>query len=158
MEFVPVDLSRHLDLCIAFRQDAYEVSFGHQNGFDTQEITLWFKSIVEDPEAGFFHVIKDDQIIGQLECRYPVADEEGHRFGYINVFYLLPEFRHQGLGTHLKDFLFKRCVDEGCVYARLRYIRGNDAGERFYLKHGWYPVGEPGVRGQLMQFDLIEKL
>ncbi len=53
MEFIPVDLSRHLDLCIAFRKDAYEVSFGHQDGFDIQEITSWFQSIVNDNEAGF---------------------------------------------------------------------------------------------------------
>ncbi|YCO04936.1 GNAT family N-acetyltransferase [Vibrio sp. VNB-15] len=155
MEFVPVDLSLHLDLCIAFRRDAYEVSFGHQNGFDTQEITFWFASIAEDPEAGFFHVIKDGEIIGQLECRHPVLDEEGLRFGYINLVYLLPKFRNQGLGKQLQDFLLKRFADDGCTYARLRYIPGNHAGERFYRKQGWYPVGKPGERGQLMQKDLL---
>ncbi|MHA2713079.1 N-acetyltransferase family protein [Vibrio owensii] len=155
MEFIPVDLSRHLDLCVAFRKDAYEVSFGHQDGFDIQEITSWFQSIVNDNEAGFFHVIKDGQIIGQLECRHPVLDDEGLQFGYINLFYLKPEFRNQGLGKQLQDFLLKRFVDGGCAYARLRYIPGNDAGERFYRKHGWYPVGEPSGRGQLMQIDLL---
>ncbi|MDK9757888.1 GNAT family N-acetyltransferase [Vibrio sp. D173a] len=156
MEFIPVDLSRHLGLCIAFRKDAYQVSFGHQNVFDTQEITSWFTSIAEDPQAGFFHVIKDNQIVGQLECRYPVLDEEGRKFGYINLFYLLPEFRNQGLGRQLQDFLLKLFVNHGCGYARLRYIPGNDAGERFYYKNGWRPVGAPGDRGQLMQIDLLE--
>ncbi|EDP59882.1 GNAT family N-acetyltransferase [Vibrio sp. AND4] len=156
MDFVPVDLSRHLDLCIAFRKDAYQVSFGHIQGFDVQEITAWLTSIAKDPQAAFFHVIKDSKIIGQLECRYPISDKKGLKFGYINLFYLVPEFRHQGLGRQLQKFLLKLFADHNCVYARLRYIPGNEAGERFYYKNGWRPVGKPGERGQLMQIDLLE--
>lgn len=125
-------------------------------GLIPKKSPLGLRRLRKIPKRASFMSSKTIKIVGQLECRYPVLDEEGRKFGYINLFYLLPEFRNQGLGRQLQDFLLKLFANHGCRYARLRYIPGNDAGERFYYKNGWRPVRDPGDRGQLMQIDLLE--
>jgi len=78
-------------------------------------------------------------------------DEKGKKFGYINLLYLLPEFRNNGLGEKLVDFICTQLKNEQCAYAQLRYIPANLQAVSFYRKHGWADVGELGERGQLAE-------
>ncbi len=78
-------------------------------------------------------------------------DEQGIKFGYINLLYLLPEFRNNGLGKKLMDFICAQFKNEQCAYAQLLYIPANLQAVSFYRKHGWFDVGELGERGQLAE-------
>ncbi|WP_325206080.1 GNAT family N-acetyltransferase [Vibrio sp. 03_296] len=81
-----------------------------------------------------------------------MLDEQGVKFGYINLLYLLPEYRNKGLGSELER-LYIRSVQKTseCAYAHLRYIPTNLQAVSFYHKHGWTAVGDIGERGQLAE-------
>ncbi|MDV6251087.1 GNAT family N-acetyltransferase [Vibrio sp. EA2] len=87
-----------------------------------------------------------------------------HSFAYlafrnpfiINLFYLKPEFRGQGLGSELQDFIFSQLKSAKCQYVQLRYLPANSQGVAFYRKHGWKDVGEMDTRGQLAQKRIPE--
>ncbi|EGR7977946.1 GNAT family N-acetyltransferase [Vibrio vulnificus] len=153
MEFVPVNIETEgtLDLCVQFRRDAHIVSFGDDTNFNVGETKAWFTKLNTFDNSGFYHVFKNNEVIGQIEFRNGLLDEQGVKFGYINLLYLLPEYRNKGLGSELEDFIFAQFKNERCAYAHLRYIPANLQAVSFYHKHGWTDVGEIGERGQLAE-------
>lgn len=150
LSFKHVNLGEHLDLCLAFRKDAHRISFGTDEDFSPSETKNWFHSLVNDSPNGFLHATLGDEIIGQLEFRPSLKDENGEVFGYINLFYLQAKYRQRGLGQAMHDYVLDKFRLENCTCAYLRYIPGNQVAERFYAKNGWQTCGEPGPRGQLM--------
>lgn len=150
MEFISVNIEMDdtLDLCIQFRRDAHAVSFGSDASFSIDETKAWFTKLSTFENSGFFYVVKNDEVIGQIEFRNGLMDENGIKFGYINLLYLLPEFRNNGLGKKLVDFICTQFKNEQCDYAQLRYIPANLQAVSFYRKEGWFDVGE---RGQLAE-------
>ncbi|MGY0616108.1 GNAT family N-acetyltransferase [Vibrio sp. FJH11] len=155
MEFVPVNIEEQLDLCISFRKDAYAVSYGNTDGFSCEETTSWFYRLASFSDAGFFHVVMNGETIGQIEFRKGFLDDDGVKYGYINLLYLKPEFRNNGLGSKLQDFIFSQLKSAKCEYVQLRYLPANSQGITFYRKHGWLDVGEVDTRGQLAQKRLV---
>jgi ribosomal protein S18 acetylase RimI-like enzyme len=153
MEFIPVNLETAgtLDLCIEFRRDAHIVSFGDDVNFNIRETIAWFKKLDTLDNSGFYHVFKNNEIIGQIEFRHGLLDDKGRKFGYINLLYLLPEFRNKGIGNKLVDFIFAQFKNDQCAYAQLRYIPANLSAVSFYHKHGWADIGEMKDRGQLAE-------
>lgn len=150
LQFKHVNLDAHLDLCLAFRQDAHRISFGTHQDFSANETKDWFNSLAKDFPDGFLHAVLGDEIIGQLEFRSALNDNQGEVFGYINLFYLQPNYRQRGLGQLMHDYVLDKFRLDNCSHAYLRYIPGNHLAERFYRKNGWQASGEPGPRGQLM--------
>ena len=156
MDFIPVhiEITETLDLCMQFRRDAHIISFGSDLMFSAKETKEWFEYLSTSDDCGFYHVIQNDEIIGQIEFRTGLIDEQGNKFGYINLLYLLPELRDNGLGRKLEQFILARLNDKQCNYAQLRYSPTNLQAVSFYRKHGWFDVGEPSDRGQLAQKQL----
>ncbi|MGF1681582.1 GNAT family N-acetyltransferase [Photobacterium minamisatsumaniensis] len=155
MEFVPVNLQKHLGLCIEFRKDAHIVSHGDTVDFSLSDTKAWFDRLSTNSKAGFFHLVNDNQIIGQTEFISGLKDEYDQLYGYINLLYLTPEHRSQGLGNILQNFIFTRFQNHNCEYALLRYWPSNIQGKSFYRKHGWQDVGDIGERGQLALKKLV---
>ncbi len=150
LRFVQVDLDAHLATCLRFRKDAYVVSFGHDKGYCEAETTKWFEHLSKHNPNGFLHVMMDNEIIGQLEFKAGLEQEGGGTSGYVNLFYLTPEWRGTGVGQQLHDFVIDELTKQGCTQAHLRYIPGNMIAERFYAKNDWTKSGEPSERGQLL--------
>ena len=155
MEFVPVNLSDTLDLCVAFRKDAYAVSYGNVDDFSVSGTKAWFEKISQESDAGFFHAAIDNKIVGQIEFRSNLVDDSGIRYGYINLLYLTPEYRGKGLGQKLQSFIFERLKQDNCQYALLMYLPANTQGVAFYRKHGWIDIGAVEARGQLAEIKLV---
>ncbi|HIF5642077.1 TPA: GNAT family N-acetyltransferase [Vibrio parahaemolyticus] len=153
MEFIPVNIEMDdtLNLCMRFRRDAHIVSFGNDFSFNADETEAWFTKLSTFDDSGFYHVFNNDEVIGQIEFRNGLVDEQGIKFGYINLLYLLPEFRNNGLGSKLEDFILAKFKNNQCAYAQLRYIPANLQAVSFYRKHGWFDVGKLGDRGQLAE-------
>jgi ribosomal protein S18 acetylase RimI-like enzyme len=63
-----------------------------------------------------------------------LLDDKGTKLGYINLLYLLPEFRNKGIGNTLVDFIFSQFKNDQCAYAQLRYITANLSAVNFYHK------------------------
>jgi GNAT superfamily N-acetyltransferase len=103
--FTSIDLSRHADLCVCFRRDAYHCSFpngaerfNQENGRDSEKYLAWLqKQTAEFPE-GCVHVLENGRIVGQIEMSLR------SRLGYVNLFYLIPEARWIGIGDELHRY------------------------------------------------------
>jgi GNAT superfamily N-acetyltransferase len=92
----------------------------------------------------------DGKIIGLLEYKSGQKNLEGELTGYINLIYLLPEYRGKKLGLELQNYIFSKFIFDGCSSAYLRYLPKNVGAGNFYKKHGWKPEGLLTERGQLM--------
>ncbi len=150
MKFEPVDLIKNLELCIHFRRDAHILSYDSSTDFNIEECIAWFHSLKENNPAGFEHVILNNEIIGQLEFKSGIKEADGSVSGYINLLYLLPEYRRKGYGLKLQEYVLSKFIADKCSVAYLRYLPKNQAAGSFYVKHGWNPEGTPNERGQLM--------
>jgi RimJ/RimL family protein N-acetyltransferase len=140
----PMDLSRHAADCIAFRRDAYLASFGSPEGIDEEmgaDNSLYLESLrarMADVPEGNAHLWHGERIVGQTEMRL-VKDEPG--VGYVNLFYLLPEFRGRGLGRMLHEHAVTVFSRLGRRTLRLSVSTQNAAAIAFYRKLGWVTVG-----------------
>lgn len=155
MEFVPVELEKHLALSIEFRRDAHNISYGSEKGFDVAEITQWYELLKEKNPQGFQHIIINGNIVGQLEFKSAITKADGTVHGYINLLYLIPKYRDLGYGRILLDHILTKFRNDGCTEAQLRYLQHNKRAAHFYKKHHWIAVGGPTEQGQLMRKFLI---
>jgi len=153
MKLEPVNLKKNLSECLEFRRDAHILSYGSDNSFNIEECTAWFNSL--NNTSGFEHVILNEKIIGQIEFKSGIKDNKGVLTGYINLLYLLPDYRRKGYGLELQKYIFSKLIADGCVLAYLRYLPENTIAHAFYVKNGWSPLGVPNERGQLMVQRLI---
>jgi aminoglycoside 6'-N-acetyltransferase len=140
----PMDLGRHAGDCIALRRAAYLASFGSPEGIDEEmgpDNARYLDSlaarIAQVPE-GNAHLWQGERIVGQTEMRL-VDDEPG--VGYVNLFYLLPDFRGRGLGRMLHEHAVAVFSRLGRRTLRLSVATGNAAAIGFYRKLGWVTVG-----------------
>ncbi|MGF1770299.1 GNAT family N-acetyltransferase [Enterovibrio makurazakiensis] len=155
--FTPVDLESSVSTCIAFRKDAWIISHGTEEGFSKEEAVRWFRSIKEESPFGFLHIWYEGIVVGQLEFMSNIKTSDNQKAGYVNLFYLTPEYRGIGLGQIIHDYVINELIKAKCIGAMLRYIPGNARAENFYLKNGWYKSGDAEPkRGQLMRKDFIK--
>jgi GNAT superfamily N-acetyltransferase len=150
MEFEEVNLDKSLDLYLEFRRDTYFLSYESDNEFNVQECVNWFKSLKENNPTGFKHVLLNGEIIGLLEYKSGIKELNGELTGYINLIYLLPEYRRKKFGIELQNHILSKFISDGCSFAYLRYLPKNVFAGSFYKKHGWKPEGVLTERGQLM--------
>jgi len=151
----PIDLDRDAATCIAFRRDSFEVSFGSRAGCDDEmgaDGSLYLAKLrdrmAKVPE-GNAHVWHEGRIVGQTEMRF--SDEPST--GYVNFFYLVPEWRHRGAGRILHDHAVKVFSDRGMRAIRLSVSRTNEAALAFYRRLGWRRLG---ARPHKEAMDLME--
>jgi len=143
LRIAPIDLERDAATCIAFRRDSFHASFGTHEGCDDEmgaDGSLYLAKLrarmAQVPE-GNCHVWHGDRIVGQTEMRF--ADDPG--VGYVNLFYLLPEWRHRGLGRLLHDHAVAVFAARGCRAIRLSVSRSNERALAFYRRLGWKRLG-----------------
>lgn len=150
MEFIAVNLATELATCLAFRRDAYVLSYGSDDHFNPSETQQWFEKLATHNPQDFLHICLADKTIGQLEFKSTILGDDGIKRGYLNLLYLLPEFRGKGYGKYLLDFIFSIFKTDGCQEANLRYLPFNHAAAGFYKKNAWQESGPLTEWGQLM--------
>jgi ribosomal protein S18 acetylase RimI-like enzyme len=155
MRIVPIDLARDAQACIDFRRDSYFESFGTHEGADAEmgaDGALYLEKlrarIAEVPE-GNCHLWHGDRIIGQTEMR--TSDDP--RMGYVNLFYLVPEWRQRGVGRVLHDHAVAVFAARGKRGLRLSVSRSNARAIAFYRRLGWRRVGQ---RPNKETMDILE--
>lgn len=143
LRIAPIDLERDAATCIAFRRDSFHASFGTHEGCDEEmgaDGALYLAKLrarmAQVPE-GNCHVWHGGRIVGQTEMRF--ADDPG--VGYVNLFYLVPEWRHRGVGRVLHDHAVSVFTARGCKAIRLSVSRSNDRALAFYRRLGWKRKG-----------------
>ncbi len=144
LQFTPIDLARDSDTCIRFREDSYICSFGDAAlfyGDDRRGVERYVQFLTERMASfpgSCQHAWLGDRIVGQLEMGRVRADPS---IGYVNLFYLIPEMRGQGLGAELDDRAQSFFVERGLRRARLSVALHNASAWRFYMKRGWVDQG-----------------
>ncbi len=144
LAFKPINLEHHQDLCVRFRADSFVCSFGSadrfygEDGNGAEEYLQWLKQRIAEIPSSCVHVWQGEQIIGQMEMR---RWKHNPSLGYVNLFYLIPAFRGQGLGQELDRYAASFFQQLGCQSARLSVSPTNLAATRFYRKHGWIDLG-----------------
>lgn len=155
LEFRPVNLEKHLQQSIKFRQDTWLVSYGNLDGYSEKDTINWFEKLAVSNPSGFLHIWLDDALIGQLEFNCQLLDDKQKPFVYINLFYLIDAYRGKNAANLIHEYVMQQAATNQCEYALLRYIPGNIRAKKFYLKHAWNKVGEVDpMRGQLMRREL----
>jgi ribosomal protein S18 acetylase RimI-like enzyme len=144
LRFETINLALDADVCIAHRRDAYVCTHGHSNGFykqlggETGERYLGrLQSKIEAIPEGNCLVYWSGELVGQIEVKWHQQPE----VGYVNLFYVRPEFRRQGVG----EYLHRRVVDlfeaRGANRLLLSVGQGNERARAFYQKLGWESMG-----------------
>jgi len=134
--FRNIDLPRDSETIIKFRRDSYIISFGDERLFGDN--LSYLKKITERLlkfPGGLVIVEADGEPVGQVELQ--IKQVENKDIGYVNLFYLIPEFRGKGYGLHLikyaEDFFSQYNMKE----YQLRVSPTNKSAVRFYKKHGF---------------------
>ena len=136
-------------MCLRFREDPVVCSFGSAErlheyaGKDGERHLQWLRDKLSENPLSCVHVWRDSRIIGQLEMgRW----KEDRTVGYVNLYYLIPEFRGKGKATTLDQYVTLFFTGLGIARARLSVAPGNERAVRFYSSHGWKDLGpRPGA-------------
>lgn len=153
--YLPVDWPAAAAQCMDFRRDAWRISYGSESGFSEAGTLAWYEKITVEKQYTFLHVWQEGQVIGQIEYRAPIVDENQEARGYINLLYLTPNYRGLGFGQHIHGTVLADMVSKRCQSTQLRVIKGNTAAQHFYAKLGWQPVGAVDDKGaQLLTLSL----
>ena len=149
VEFRPIDLALHAELCLRYREDSFVCSFGSAERFHEHDgkggirYLQWLKNKLSENPFSCVHAWYKSQIIGQLEIgRW----KEDATIGYVNLYYLIPEFRGKGKAPALDQYVTLFFTGLGLKRARLSVAPGNERAVRFYSRHGWRDLGpRPGA-------------
>lgn len=149
-QFLPIDLHNHLELCRQFREDSYRCSFGTTSlfyehfGEKGERYGIWLQEKLEYLPGSAMHLWLDAEIIGQVEL--DIYDPEP-QCGYVNLFYLKPEYRNRGIGQFLEEYAQQYFLSLGLRKARLSVALAQEQALRFYRKHNWEDRGAGAVSG-----------
>jgi ribosomal protein S18 acetylase RimI-like enzyme len=143
LEFRPVNLDRHADLCVSVAEDMELCSFGSamqlhgEDGLGAERyIQRMRDKLSADPES-CLHVWQDDEIVGQLNLGRFIDPS----IGYIHVFYVAPAWRGKGVANEMEEFAARWFVVRGLASARLSVSPTNARAMRFYVRRGWRDFG-----------------
>ncbi len=163
--FRPIDLDQHRELFLAFIRDTHLCSFGSMDSFaddihgEELLIERIRKRLTDEPQS-CLHIWKNEQIVGQLHLGHLVdPDFVDSNVGYINLLYVIPEWRGSGIASLIKDYASAFLQRQGFKSARLSVTAQNHRAIRFYLKKGWKDLGpradRPFVHNMEKVFGLL---
>ncbi|MFD9627281.1 GNAT family N-acetyltransferase [Peribacillus muralis] len=141
MIFRTIDIDKDKDMIVAFRKDSYVVSFGSEEGFgDERSYLNRIKERVRQFPDGQVIIERDLEPIGQMELQ--IREHEGTEIGYVNLFYLIPEYRSKGLGKELVGYAEAFFRKFGVSEYQLRVSPDNQGAIRLYTKSGMVKLRE----------------
>ena len=145
IEFKAINFKRDFSYCLNFRKDSYHCSFGILEGFEEsvgENGALYFQKIEERSRSidwKYIHVWSGEKIIGQLEFK---SFSQKSNLGYVHLFYLIPEYRGQGLSAFLHEYVKEQLQEMGVQGAVLSVNKSNARAIAFYKKHHWKYLSE----------------
>jgi ribosomal protein S18 acetylase RimI-like enzyme len=135
LSFRTIELERDAQTAVAFRRDSYLCSFGTDEAFgDVDAYLAWLRDRISRQPLGQVHVWRGQQIIGQLEMLVQATTPAR---GYINLFYLAPEWRGCGIGVALHQYAMEFMRNGGASVTRLSVSPTNARALAYYRKSAW---------------------
>jgi ribosomal protein S18 acetylase RimI-like enzyme len=152
LSFRTIELERDAQTAVAFRRDSYLCSFGTDAAFgDVEGYLAWLRDRIARQPLGQVHVWRGRQIVGQLEM---LVQATVPARGYINLFYLAPEWRGRGLGAALHQYALEFTRNGGASVARLSVSPSNARALAYYRKHAWRDLGPRPDDASLLLMEL----
>ena len=151
--FKTIDIERDFETCIKFRRDSYFVSFGTYSGFESEMRTYKNRMIdrIDHLPQGNCHLWSKNKIIGQTEMK--LVDDLN--VGYVNLLYLIPEYRAQGFGELLHKQAVKVFSELDKKTLHLSVSNSNKQALSFYSKHGWSNLGPRPDKDQVFLMSYV---
>lgn len=149
----PLDVVQNGDFYFHCRQDAWEGIHGSLRHFDGAGFLLDAQNQSKASREAVWQVMLRDRPAGVLQLDIPTG--KAGSYGPIPFLYLLPEFRHRGLGVQLIGQAVSVFRKLGCDRLRLRCAPDNGVAQRFYARYGFYKIGE--AAGSRVPLDVLEK-
>lgn len=141
LRFITIDINKHSEVAIGFRKDSFAASFGNASGFgDEKKYLNWLEIMVKDFPDGFVMVEKDNRLIGQLELT--IKEYKDRKIGYVNLYYLVPEIRGNGVGKELHKYACSFFRSQNLNEFHLRVSPTNTSALKFYQKLGMEEIGQ----------------
>jgi ribosomal protein S18 acetylase RimI-like enzyme len=144
LRFEPIDLDTAAEAAVAFRADSFVCSFGsaerfyEADGKGHERYLVWLRQLMQSIPGSCVHAWDGGTVIGQLEMNRFKGEP---RLGYVNLYYLVPEYRNRGLGRRLDEYATAFLRSLGFPAARLSVSPTNQQAVRFYSKNGWQSLG-----------------
>ncbi|MGE7602432.1 GNAT family N-acetyltransferase [Peribacillus sp. NPDC097675] len=140
ISFRNIDLSRDTETIIKFRRDSYSISFGDESlyGDNYSYLKKINDRLIKFP-GGLVIVELDYKQIGQVELQIKQIDNK--EIGYVNLFYLISEYRGKGYGGKLIEFAERFFREYGVNEYQLRVSPTNKRAINFYEKNGFDVLG-----------------
>ena len=105
-----------------------------------QEIAL--KMILADPRVGKLFVARDGrQVVAMASLLYTVSTAEGGKAALFEDLVVRPDFRKQGIGAKLLEYVITQARAEGLLRLTLLTDMQNESAQVLYRKLGF--VGSP---------------
>ncbi|TLS38757.1 GNAT family N-acetyltransferase [Pseudalkalibacillus caeni] len=134
LTYETIKLPQDNEVITRFRKDSFIVSFGNADDLKIEEYIRWVEQKASEYPDGFVLVKKNGETVGQLELQ--AIEYEEKRIGYVNLFYLKPEYRGAGFGSYLMEYARRFFQREGVSEFHLRVSSTNEQAVRYYQKHG----------------------
>jgi GNAT superfamily N-acetyltransferase len=96
------------------------------------------REIIGHPEAGVILVLRDDSAtVGMVNVLFTISTACGGRVAIVEDMVVLPEKRHNGLGSSLLTAAIELARTEGCLRITVLTDRTNTSAIRFYQRSGF---------------------
>ncbi|MEC1107289.1 GNAT family N-acetyltransferase [Bacillus velezensis] len=103
MYFKRINLNKHKETAVSFREDSFFVSFGTADHFNRDEYLRWLSSQIKCFPDGFMPLFHNGQPIGQLEAS--IKFYRSQKIGYVHLYYMTEQQRGRGCGTKLHQYV-----------------------------------------------------
>ena len=157
LRFELIDLDSTAETAVAFRADSFACSFGsaerfyETDGHGHERYLVWLRRLMQSIPGSCVHAWDGGTIVGQIEMNRFKGEAD---LGYVNLYYLIPDYRNRGLGRYLDEYATKFLHSLGFPAARLSVSPTNQQALRFYTKNGWRDLG---ARADHPEVHLMEK-
>jgi len=134
INFKPAEI-KHLDVALKMMQDFHAID---EYPFDENIIKPLLLSFINNENSGRFWLIEvDEKIAGYIVLAFGFSFEYLGRDAFIDEFYIEENFRDQGVGQRVLDFVFKEAKMLNIKVLHLELEKHNMSGYHLYLKNGF---------------------
>lgn len=72
---------------------------------------------------------------------YAILSRKSSHRAHLHHFMMAADQRGRGLGGRMLEAAIERCIQQGCTEITLKVVASNQAGSRFYRRHGFENAG-----------------